>query len=230
MIPDLDFAYAAFRKFNRIMFGGGLKEPVIVITTAATFLGRYVVKTSPGGEVREEIRLSRSFSLSEQEWEDVVIHEMIHQWVRHTAYRRESPHGAAFRRKMWDINANYGRDIRISRKVKDSEKKETKGVVCIALFDNERVGVMKVPVSRLSYYWAKVTEMPGIQKWHWCVSASRALNSLPKVRSMRFYLMEEAWLKELCTNLTRLERRATGIYIGKPLKLLPDIVENLKNS
>lgn len=83
MIPDLNFSKEAFNRFNVMIFGSMLPIPRFTLTKARTFRGklRYThgVGRRAAGDL--EIRLSLSFDLPREEWEDVMIHEMIHLFI-----------------------------------------------------------------------------------------------------------------------------------------------------
>lgn len=54
--------------------------------------------------------------MPENEWEDILIHEMIHYFIAYQGLNDNAPHGKLFREKMNEINTKYHRNISISRK------------------------------------------------------------------------------------------------------------------
>ena len=118
MIPDIAFIQRAYDKFNALCFEGALPPIPFKLTRARTFLGKVAYKVKRGVFTGPKIkdccmRISTSFDLPEAEWEDVIIHEMIHYYILVNGLRDTSTHGQIFRRMMNDINLKYGRHITV---------------------------------------------------------------------------------------------------------------------
>ncbi|MGN0280871.1 MAG: SprT-like domain-containing protein [Prevotella sp.] len=117
-----------FNEFNRLMFNGQLPELPIAVGRARTSLGGLHFerrrKLFGGVEMRNfHIRISSMYDLEEREFEDVLIHEMIHYHILHNRLKDTSAHGHLFRSMMNDINARYGRHISISYKPSNGVRK-----------------------------------------------------------------------------------------------------------
>lgn len=115
-----------FEFFNRQIFGGKLPMPRIGLSRARTFLGACTFKTRRGllgKKTRYDfaIRISTMFDMSETEFEDTLIHEMIHYYIGVNQIEDTSAHGQKFRSMMADINSRFGRHINISHR-NDGEK------------------------------------------------------------------------------------------------------------
>ena len=98
---------------------GALPDVPIALTRATTFLGkvRYRRERRIFGHLRNvdfQIRLSSEFDLPENEWDDVIIHEMIHYHIALNNLRDTSTHGVVFRGIMDEINRKYDRHITVS--------------------------------------------------------------------------------------------------------------------
>lgn len=208
MIVSTKFLTDCFNRFNAEIFGGSL--PPIPIRTARTktSLGRfhYVKKKSLLGRDRyEQMSLSFStlFDLSEREWEDTVIHEMIHYYLAVTDAPKETAHGPHFRAEMERINRDYGRNITISHK----RNKENPG----ELTDNRRrthiVAVMRmkngttglkclVCVGRkvLDYY-RTVTAVSTVESVEIYATQAPYFNRFPHSVSMRYHVVDAAELR-----------------------------------
>lgn len=128
MKPTVDFLKRNFDEFNRLMFDGQLPELPIAVGNARTSLGglHFVRhrKMLGGVEYRNfHIRISSRYDLDEREIEDVLIHEMIHYYILYNKLKDTSAHGVVFRKMMNDINAHFGRNISVSYKRAEVEKK-----------------------------------------------------------------------------------------------------------
>ena len=62
------------------------------------------------------LRFSSVFDLQEEEWEDTIIHELIHYYLAFFDMNDKTSHGENFKRMMKDINARFGRHVSISYK------------------------------------------------------------------------------------------------------------------
>ncbi len=104
MTPDLTFVTETFRKFNLLIFSTGLPLPKICLTHARTFRGKLVYRRriSPLGSTTSdfELRISADYDAPEEDWEDVVIHEMIHLYIAFNGIKDSSSHGPVFRKMM----------------------------------------------------------------------------------------------------------------------------------
>ena len=103
-----------FEFFNRQIFGGKLPMPRIGLSRARTFLGACTFKTRRGllgKKTRYDfaIRISTMFDMSETEFEDTLIHEMIHYYIGVNQIEDTSAHGQKFRSMMADINSRFCR-------------------------------------------------------------------------------------------------------------------------
>ena len=119
----LNFITNRFEEYNRLMFGGVLPPLPIKLGRARTRLGSlcYSYKRGLFGLGKREIynlhmRFSTYYDLSQEMWEDIIIHEMIHYYLITTKQQDRTPHGPNFRRMMKDINQKFGRNIRVSVK------------------------------------------------------------------------------------------------------------------
>lgn len=165
MYPTPDFVSKRFRHFNKEMFGGKLPEVPIVMSRARTRLGQITYCRCSIPLVSDEVfnvklRISTAFDLSEREWEDVIIHEMIHLCILHNRLHDTSAHGKVFRHLMQQINENYGRNITITHSSQEKQNNEgnayesatqTKSprgrwhVIAIATFGDGRTGLKVLP-------------------------------------------------------------------------------------
>jgi len=122
MKATLQFLENKFDEFNNLCFGGKLPPVRIELTSARSFLGKLLYRKIRGpfgivcGTGNFRMRISKSFELSQQELEDVLIHEMIHYHIALNRIRDNSTHGPSFRKCMSEINQRYGRHVTVSHK------------------------------------------------------------------------------------------------------------------
>lgn len=213
MIPTIEFTKQKFEDFNKLIFHSELPLPSLRIGTARTQLGSMMRKTERHFMSREttysyRLTLSRCYDISEREWEDVIIHEMIHYYIFLKNLKDTSAHGKMFRELMQTINTTYGRHISISRSSqklgKQAESKATEcddrmnadttedGPIpatgmrrmshffCIAELQNGQWGVCVVARTRMFQMWKAIPKAFRTKNVRWFWSMNTLLNRYPK--------------------------------------------------
>lgn len=196
MIPDLDFTSKSFHKFNEMIFAGKLPTPRFRLTHARTFHGKLVYKwkqTFPRRVSYDfEMRISTDFDFPQEEWEDVVIHEMIHLHIASNSIKDSSSHGPMFRRMMADINRRFNRHISVSGKATPEQKNADKRIrghyLCLAKFSDGRLGVAPAAKSRIFELWDIVRYFPNVVSHTWIGSVDPWFNRFPRVMKPKLYI------------------------------------------
>lgn len=121
MKPTLAFLQQKFDEYNRLIFSGQLPRVRFFESHAKRYLGQCIThhsRSRDGRSVLTEYRLrfSTVWDLPQAEWEDVLIHEMIHLSLNVNGLRDSTPHGTRFRSEMSRINRDYGRHVTISHR------------------------------------------------------------------------------------------------------------------
>lgn len=196
-----------FEFFNRQIFGGKLPMPRIGLSRARTFLGACTFKTRRGllgKKTRYDfaIRISTMFDMNETEFEDTLIHEMIHYYIGVNQIEDTSAHGQKFRSMMADINSRFGRRINISHRSEgDKGKASAEGVavqrrqyhvIAVASLADGRTGFKVLPrvaPSILKFYNGLLSS--GMVKTvSLFMSDSPFFYSYPNSSSLRVHIME----------------------------------------
>ncbi len=196
MTPDLTFVTETFRKFNLLIFSTGLPLPKICLTHARTFRGKLVYRRriSPLGSTTSdfELRISADYDAPEEDWEDVVIHEMIHLYIAFNGIKDSSSHGPVFRKMMNDINLKHGRNITVSTRTtkeqQDSDKRVRGHFLCIVKFSDGRLAVAPVAKSRVFQLWNEFGKFPNAVALKWVGSTDPWFNRFPRVIKTKLYL------------------------------------------
>lgn len=156
MKPTIDFIARKFQEFNTQMFGGKLTMPPIQLSKARTFVGQCAAKKRRsllhGTQLFDfRLKFSISFDLPEEEWEDTIIHEMIHYYIGVNGIKDTSAHGKIFRQMMESINQRFGRKLTISHRSTPEQTehlyKTTKvwHVIALVHFADGRKGLKVLP-------------------------------------------------------------------------------------
>lgn len=186
-----------FQKFNLEIFGGRLPEPAITVCSVSSFVGQYKSKIRQLPDGRKQhydhlLRFSTAFDLPEREWEDTVIHEMIHYFIAWNELYDRTAHGPLFKAMMSTINEAHGRNITISRKTTSGEIDRAKTankkwhVIAILNFSSGETGVKVLP-----------RVIPKIIEYYRQVSASS------NIRSVELYLHNDPFFNRYPTSVGR---------------------------
>ena len=218
MIPDLQFVKESFARFNRLIFSDALPEPDFSLTRARTFRGKMVCswKTLFGRRhsFGFEIRISVSFDLPRDEWEDVVIHEMIHYHIACNRISDTSAHGPVFRRMMREINTRHGRHITVSARSTDEQRADgpvRAHYLCLAKLSDGRLGVAPVAKTRIFELWDVMRDLPGVAAVSWVGAVDPWFNRFPRVMTPKLYVVSKEDLLLHLKGGLRLEREGQVI-------------------
>lgn len=125
MKPTLAFVTQHFEQYNAQIFKGLLPRIPIRMSNVKTYLGnlRYKRHRTWLGTTKISdvvMRINTRYDLSEEEIQDVIIHEMIHLYILVSHQRDTAQHGPLFRQLMRDINRQHHRHITISYRAPQS--------------------------------------------------------------------------------------------------------------
>ena len=215
MIPDLPFIRLTYDKFNSLCFEGALPPIPFKLTSARTFLGKVAYK------VRRDIfsgarytdycmRISTSFDLPEAEWEDVVIHEMIHYCILVNGLRDTSTHGQVFRRMMDEINSKYGRHITVQHRCKEGsapsrEDEFRANWLCVTQLQDGSWGITSCARTRVFEIHRGLPKYYRLSSLAWYGSIDPFFNRYPRSIKPRIYKITRAELDEHLKDSTPLK-------------------------
>lgn len=110
MVLTIGFIADNFSKFNKEYFNGELQTPSFEITHVKSYLGQYHWKYGFGGDLMENvIRISNMFDRNETDYQNTIIHEMIHLYIRQNHIKdTRRHHGRVFNSIADRINRQGG--------------------------------------------------------------------------------------------------------------------------
>lgn len=192
-MPDIDFA----------------------ISRATTFLGKYECRRARGllgritGSTDRIIRISGRFDLTEDELDDVLLHEMIHYHIDYRRLKDKSSHGPLFRSLMAEINSRYGRHIRVRHKFTGEDaarapRKAGEYIVCVTAVGGEP-GVTVCARSRVLWLYRMLPRCFRISGMEWYLSTDAFFERFPRARTPKIYKVAPEDLKKHLATATRME-------------------------
>jgi predicted SprT family Zn-dependent metalloprotease len=196
MIISISFIQEKFKTFNALIFGSKLPEVPIILSRAKTFAGKctYRCRRSFWGKTENydfALRFSTRLDLPEVEWEDVIIHEMIHYYIGVTNKRDTSVHGTLFCGMMEEINRVHHRNITISRRsgsdvMVPDERTRYRVIACVEMSDG-KTGFKVLPRTQ-----------SGILKFY------RSVQPSPTVRGVSFFWSKDSFFSKYpCSSAPR---------------------------
>lgn len=204
MTPTIQFIEDKFREYNTQMFDGKLPMPAIQLSRARTFVGQCSAKkrrTLLHGTKLYDFRLKFSilFDLPQQEWEDTIIHEMIHYHIGVNGLKDTSSHGRLFRQIMESINQQFQRHLTISHHSTPEQKEALYNsrrmwhVIALVHFSDGRKGLKVLPRirQRIETYRSAMLRDPRISGIDLFMSDDPYFNRFPNSSALNVVLANE---------------------------------------
>ena len=117
MIATYELLRRMYMGGNKLFFNGMLPNNIsIYLHDSFKVPGRYDFTCNEYGVITSHcISISRSFDWDREHLNDVMIHEMIHEYVYWFGLDDGKPHGNIFKDKMNEINERWSRHITINQ-------------------------------------------------------------------------------------------------------------------
>lgn len=204
MTPTLDYIRQKFNEFNRLCFKGELPDVPIRLSNARTFLGQLAYKKRRTWTGKIEyydyvLKISTRVDMPEREVEDTILHEMIHYYIKVNNIKDSSTHGRVFRQIMNSINSRFGRNITVSYKLSEDQKKQAVDkrpkwhVLAIARFNDGRTGIKILPKyqDRIENFKQKVFLIPGVSSVEFFFTHDPFYNRYPVSSAIKLHIISE---------------------------------------
>lgn len=191
---------AWFTELNGMYFNGELPVPRLKTGNSRTQAGSMSCKYRRFPGVRKCydfcIRLSNYYDISEDEFRNVFMHEMIHYYIAVKGLRDTSPHGTLFRRIMNSLNAR-GWHITVtgkgSKPVAEHNRSRIRTRLILSLTDSGGRRMLSVVSPRYARAVDRtLSNAPEVVSHSWHVSADSVFSTWPAVRTARARRVSEA--------------------------------------
>ena len=196
MTLTVDLLRTWFRQFNADYFGDELPVPRLALSKARTRLGTMSCKCRSLLMRRVysdfTIRVSTYYDCTEREYQETLLHEMIHYYITYKHISDTSSHGRVFRSMMQRLNREYGWHITVSSSMRGHEISDlqqaravrTYVVLAIVTSDGSRMLSVVSPRSarRIDLMARLAAE---IVDHRWYMTQDDYFREFPKVRSLR---------------------------------------------
>jgi len=224
MKPTKEYIEQRFKEYNSLYFEGKLPEIPVQLSRARSYLGQLSFKRRRRFLKRVEnydfvLRISVRFDMPESEFEDTLLHEMIHLEIGYQQLKDTSIHGRLFRQRMNYLNTKYGRHITIShRKTKEEQAQDTQKrahLICVSTFDTDEKGITVAARSRVFRLWDYMATFPQLKQSEWYLSYDPFFNRYPRALTPKIYRISSDELAEHLKNATPLMRQGGKLYLKR---------------
>lgn len=221
MRPTLDYIKNKFDYYNQLCFDGTLPVPQIRLNMRYGQMG--VTKSkftiTPDGTIHNEdisIEISIRRDLPEEEYIDTLVHEMIHYYIAYNDVVDDSPHGSVFCQKMQYITDTFGIKITIAFDPDDESMVNSITrirYVCIAEFDDDRMGIAVVAKNKLFPLWEQMPQIDGVKRTWWYLSNRSIFEKYPVTVSPSLIIEDADKIHHYLTGAKELENDGRVIKI-----------------
>lgn len=194
MSVSTDILRTWFEEFNRDYFNSSLPEPKITTGKSRTQLGTmgYKWKSVMGFKKYYDytIRISNYYDVSEIQFKNVLLHEMIHYYIVFMKINDTSSHGIIFRRIMNRINSQgWNISVRTDTrawKVADDKNTVHEKFVVLAVVTNTGKHILSVVSPGYVHRLGSILRIShDVKSYAFYTSCDKYFSSFPKVRSPR---------------------------------------------
>lgn len=194
MALDIQTLHEWFNYFNQLCFEGKLPLPRLMLSKSRTQLGSMTCRRERrhvfSSVSTYTIRVSTYYDCTNEELQDVLLHEMIHYYISLNKLRDTSPHGRLFCEIMDNFNRKYHRHMTISSRMKDkkvaSTQPQQRTRLILALEMTDRRYFLSVVNPHYAVEIRNVMRrVKEIKNSYWIVSADSYFNDFPTVRTLR---------------------------------------------
>jgi len=101
----------AFRQYNAEYFGGILPVPDFEVTDSFKYFGYFSSDIWDNTTINPLIQISGNWEYTENQFRDILVHEMIHYYLAYTGKDTVGSHGIEFKSLANELNHKYGLNI-----------------------------------------------------------------------------------------------------------------------
>ena len=202
---DTEWIAVNFDRFNKENFGGLLTPPKFSVNNARTRLGSMAFKWKQSLFKRETydyvIRLSNYYDIPEVEFQNVLLHEMIHYYIAVNHFKDDSVHGTMFRSIAQRIN-KQGWHVVVrtdTRKwpVAERNRKKVitrKRIVLAASTTDGKYFLSVIGPGSVRKVKLQIARTPQIREVRWFESSDDYFQQFPQCRTLRGRIVtKELW-------------------------------------
>lgn len=127
MIANFETMSRMFKECNKKYFNGSLPAPTFNTINKLNIIAKFVYNKNKGGKYPikwQEIRISDCYDFSEEDFRDIMVHEMIHYYIALNNIKDNKEHGKEFMKIANELNSKYNLNITKTKSASSFEKTE----------------------------------------------------------------------------------------------------------
>lgn len=214
MRATVKFVKERFDFFNKSIFSGTLPDVRLRVSSSIRTLGtlRHPRERKPETGADEiTLSISNRLDFEPRVIEDTIIHEMVHLYIFWHRISDSSAHGTAFRKIAAHINRHHARNIKISHRSNEEEKKsdrlhKPRVVIVSQLHSGERVVTVCMSQYVISLY-RQLMKSNMVDKIQVIASYDPTFAHYPASRTPKLYKIDSGKLDEILRDATFFEWR-----------------------
>lgn len=184
-----------FNEYNKKIFNGILPRPEIELCDVKSYHGK-MKSDGHGPDAKYTLSINTRYPKQRVELEDVIIHEMIHQYLKVINKKDLTSHGPKFKAMMNMINIIWDRHITVSIIVNDESLIRVKGevrCVCAVKFTDGRNGFKVVPrqVRRIIEFYKLMDEWDEVESFSFYIIRSEFFMNYPNSVNPKITILED---------------------------------------
>lgn len=205
-----------FHAFNHSYFEDILPLPRLQVSSSRTQLGSMSCKrklTWRGITTCDYvIRISNYYVQTERQYQNVLLHEMIHYYISYKGICDTSPHGKVFCQIMHKLNQTYGWEIHVSSRCKAmipaaKTNKKRSYLILFTEVDNRGCYLSVVHPHYFGTLAQSLSRIPAVKKYCWYTSSDSYFSDFPTVRTLRGRKLSQAEWEKIAEKLKPLDIR-----------------------
>lgn len=211
---DTQWMTTWFDTFNHAYFAGRLPRPRLVVSHSRTRLGSMSCKRRLKGfrmtGTDYAIHLSNYYDQTERQYQNVLLHEMIHYVIAYDGQRDRSAHGPLFRAWMVRLNHDHGWEITVTSNMKAVEvapgvRRPSQYIVLAVRLNDGRRLLSRVSPRYVQALERRLQATGEVAAHGWYVSRNDLFFSMPTVRSLRGRVVGQEEYERIVSESTPLQ-------------------------
>lgn len=216
MRPQPGYFQEKYKEYNRQLFGGELPNIPVRYSRSRKKMGytHYVLDEHSRPVLSTLcIYMSVYYDLSEEEYIDTLVHEMIHCYIITKGIQDTGVHGKVFQRIMRDINA---KGVRVSLKFIPSAENVSAALiraryVFVVKWHDGKTGITVAPKTRLFDFWKAFVDAPEVVSFRLYGTLDPWFGEYPAVTKPRVFFPDDDLIAQHLNDAVEMEKR--GHYI-----------------
>lgn len=223
MRPTQEYLNERFAYYNRLCFGGLLPVVPLQLNTRFSQMGVtrwHTVRQPDGSSVATDvsIEISVRHDRTAEDYDNTLVHEMIHLYILANRLDDDSPHGRLFRAKQAELNSRYG--LHITTCLTPSVEELIAGhsrtrYVCTAELTDGRSALAVVARGKVWELWDAISKLPGVESVTWYVSDRSIFATFPTVIEPDLLIIDDGTLRHYLTGARQLQRLGNTIRLAQ---------------